>query len=137
MLIAFVAYPWIIDFLLHPYKDLVEARPNSSITGGQLLQTDPLEGFGVRMKTSAYAGIALAMPVILWQMWKFVTPGLYPNGEPLGRAVRAQRAGAVRPGRRRWPTSPCPGRSSSWSTSPATTSSRPSRPASTSSWSPT
>jgi sec-independent protein translocase protein TatC len=79
MLVAFLAYPWIIDFLLHPYKELVDARPNSSITGARLLQTDPLEGFGVRMKTSAYAGIALAMPVILWQVWKFVTPGLYPN----------------------------------------------------------
>jgi sec-independent protein translocase protein TatC len=79
MVIAFIAYPWIIDFLLHPYKQLVESRPESSITGGQLLQTDPLEGFGVRMKTSAYAGIALAMPILLWQVWKFVTPGLYDH----------------------------------------------------------
>jgi sec-independent protein translocase protein TatC len=79
MVIAFVAYPWIIDILIHPYKELVQARPNSSISEGRLLQTDPLEGFGVRMKTAAYAGIGLAMPVILWQVWKFVTPGLYPN----------------------------------------------------------
>ena len=79
MVVAFIAYPWIIDFLLHPYKQLVESRPESSITGGQLLQTDPLEGFGVRMKTSAYSGIALAMPILLWQVWKFVTPGLYDH----------------------------------------------------------
>ena len=31
------------------------------------------------MKLSLYAGIALAMPVILWQVWRFVTPGLYPH----------------------------------------------------------
>ncbi len=79
MIIAFIAYPWIIDFLLYPYQQLVESRPETSITGGQLLQTDPLEGFSVRMKTSAYAGIALAMPVLLWQVWKFVTPGLYEH----------------------------------------------------------
>jgi sec-independent protein translocase protein TatC len=77
MLIAFLAYEWIFDFLIHPYREI--ATDNNSLTGGDLLQTDPLEGFGVRMKSSAYAGIALAMPVILWQIWQFVTPGLYPH----------------------------------------------------------
>jgi sec-independent protein translocase protein TatC len=77
MLIAFFAYEWIFDFLIHPYRQI--ANDQNSLTGGDLLQTDPLEGFGVRMKSSAYAGIALAMPVILWQIWQFVTPGLYPH----------------------------------------------------------
>jgi sec-independent protein translocase protein TatC len=79
MLIAFLAYNWIIDILLHPYRDLVNTRPEQAFTGGKLITTDPLEGFGVRIKTAAYAGIGLAMPVILWQVWKFVTPGLYPH----------------------------------------------------------
>jgi sec-independent protein translocase protein TatC len=77
MLVAFLAYQWIFDFLIHPYREIATSK--NSLTGGDLLQTDPLEGFGVRMKSSAYAGIALAMPVILWQIWKFVTPGLYPH----------------------------------------------------------
>lgn len=77
MVVAFVAYEWILDFLLHPYRDI--AAEAESITGGDLLQTDPLEGFAVRVKSSAYVGIALAMPVILWQVWQFVTPGLYPH----------------------------------------------------------
>lgn len=79
MLVAFIAYNWIISILIDPYADLVRARPLSSATAGRLLTTDPLEGFSVRMKTSAYAGIALAMPVLLWQLWRFVTPGLYPH----------------------------------------------------------
>jgi sec-independent protein translocase protein TatC len=79
MLVAFIAYNWIISILIAPYADLVRARPLSSATAGRLLTTDPLEGFSVRMKTSAYAGIALAMPVLLWQLWRFVTPGLYPH----------------------------------------------------------
>ncbi|HKE73946.1 MAG TPA: twin-arginine translocase subunit TatC [Acidimicrobiales bacterium] len=79
MLVGFLLYNWVFDFLLQPYKDLVRANPDTSATGGKLLQIDPLEGFGIRMKTSAYTGIALAMPVLLWQIWRFVTPGLYPN----------------------------------------------------------
>ena len=31
------------------------------------------------MKLALYGGIAIAMPVILWQIWRFVTPGLYDH----------------------------------------------------------
>ncbi|HEX8802550.1 MAG TPA: twin-arginine translocase subunit TatC [Acidimicrobiales bacterium] len=77
MLLGFLLYPWIFDILVKPYEDV--ANPANSITGGQLLQTEPLEGFGIRMKTAGYAGVAFAMPVILWQLWRFVSPGLYPK----------------------------------------------------------
>lgn len=43
----------------------------------RLLVTDPLEGFGVRIKIAGYGGVALAMPVVLWQEWQFIAPGLY------------------------------------------------------------
>jgi sec-independent protein translocase protein TatC len=79
MIIGFIAYDWVIDILLNPYKQVVRQDPSSSAIGENLLATDPLEGFSVRMKTSTYAGIGLAMPVILWQIWKFVTPGLYEH----------------------------------------------------------
>jgi sec-independent protein translocase protein TatC len=77
MVVAFVLYEYIFDFLIAPYEDI--ANSDNSLTEGKLLQIDPLEGFGVRMKLSMYAGIALAMPVILWQIWRFVTPGLYAH----------------------------------------------------------
>ena len=41
--------------------------------------TDPLEGFAVRMKVTGYGGLVLALPVVLWQLWRFITPGLYDN----------------------------------------------------------
>jgi sec-independent protein translocase protein TatC len=31
------------------------------------------------MKLSLYGGIFFAMPVILWQLWRFITPGLYAH----------------------------------------------------------
>jgi sec-independent protein translocase protein TatC len=44
-----------------------------------LLVTNPLEGFGLRTTIALYGGIALAMPVILWQAWRFIAPGLYKH----------------------------------------------------------
>ena len=79
MALAFALYEPIYDFLIQPYVELAEARDLGVDDSGKLLVTDPLEGFGIRMKTSLYAGIAIAMPVILWQVWRFVTPGLYPH----------------------------------------------------------
>jgi len=77
MLISFMLYNWIFGILIAPYEDI--ANSTTSITEGRLLQVDPLEGFGIRMKLALYGGIAIAMPVILWQIWRFVTPGLYPH----------------------------------------------------------
>jgi sec-independent protein translocase protein TatC len=70
---AWFLYPQIYEILLEPYCDLQGAEVDSC----QLLQTEPLEGFSVRLKIAGYGGIALAMPVLLWQVWRFVTPGLY------------------------------------------------------------
>jgi sec-independent protein translocase protein TatC len=67
-------YPAVFRFLLHPYNEIAA----QSITGGKsLIATSPLEGFAIRIKLTAYVAIALAMPVILWQIWQFVSPGLY------------------------------------------------------------
>jgi sec-independent protein translocase protein TatC len=33
----------------------------------------------IRVEVAVYGGLFLASPVILWQVWRFVTPGLYPN----------------------------------------------------------
>lgn len=78
MLIAFLLYDPIFAILIDPYEEIANSR--NTISGdGRLLQVDPLEGFGIRMKLALYGGIAIAMPVILWQLWRFVTPGLYAH----------------------------------------------------------
>jgi sec-independent protein translocase protein TatC len=77
VLAGFILYQQIFDVLIQPYRDI--ADNHQTLTGGRLLQTDPLEGFSIRMRTSLYAGIAFAMPVLLWQIWRFVSPGLYAN----------------------------------------------------------
>ncbi len=77
MIAAFLLYDQIFAILIAPYEDI--ANSTTSLTGGRLLQVDPLEGFGIRMKLALYGGIGIAMPVILWQIWQFVTPGLYDH----------------------------------------------------------
>jgi sec-independent protein translocase protein TatC len=68
---GFFVYPYMWTFLIEPYK---AARP-----GVQIIIPGVAEGFTLRMQASLYVGIALAMPVILWQIWRFVTPGLYAH----------------------------------------------------------
>lgn len=70
-IVAFILYERILDFLIGPYTD---------ITGKEtLLVTDPLEGFTTRLKIAGFGGLALASPVVLWEFWQFVTPGLHKN----------------------------------------------------------
>lgn len=44
--------------------------------GGELIQLTVGEAFGVRIQLALMSGVALAMPVILFEVWAFVTPGL-------------------------------------------------------------
>jgi len=75
-LVAWFLYQPILDLLLGPLR---EAAPAGSNLAEKLLTTDPLEPFTVRIKITTYAAIMLAMPMILWQIWQFVSPGLYSN----------------------------------------------------------
>lgn len=46
---------------------------------GRLVVTTALEPFALYVKVSIYAALALAVPFILWQIWGFISPGLYPH----------------------------------------------------------
>jgi sec-independent protein translocase protein TatC len=43
----------------------------------------PLEPFFVQMKISLITGLALAFPIILYQLWLFLAPALYPKERKL------------------------------------------------------
>ncbi len=45
----------------------------------KLIVTTALEPFSLYIKVSLYAAICLSIPFLLWQVWAFVSPGLYPH----------------------------------------------------------
>ena len=48
------------------------------IFGGVLQAIAPTEIFFTYLKCAVLAGFVFALPVIFWQIWRFVAPGLYP-----------------------------------------------------------
>ncbi|MFN3762018.1 MAG: twin-arginine translocase subunit TatC [Anaerolineae bacterium] len=53
------------------------ARPVGGLE--KLEAIEVTENLGVFMRVALLGGVLLAMPVIVYQVWRFVTPGLYPH----------------------------------------------------------
>ncbi len=51
----------------------------SSGQNDKLIVTTALESFSLYVKVSLYAAICVSVPFLLWQIWGFVSPGLYPH----------------------------------------------------------
>jgi sec-independent protein translocase protein TatC len=79
-IVAWFLYQPILNVLLGP----LEATAPDEIGTGAFLSTEPLQPFQTRIKITTYTAIALAMPVVLWQIWRFVAPGLYENERKYG-----------------------------------------------------
>ncbi|MHB8718336.1 MAG: twin-arginine translocase subunit TatC [Candidatus Dormibacteria bacterium] len=74
--VAFIFHAQLFAFLLRPLTDVL-GKTNNHITSTAIF-TSPTEGLTIPIKISAIAGLIGAMPVILWQLWTFVAPGLRP-----------------------------------------------------------
>jgi sec-independent protein translocase protein TatC len=69
--------PSLSQLILGPYCQLppsVRFSPNGQC---QLLQTQPFEAFLINFKIGVAAGMVLTAPLWLYQVWAFITPGLY------------------------------------------------------------
>jgi sec-independent protein translocase protein TatC len=74
--VAFAFHHELLRVITHPYCRLPEHY--RAITGRcTLVVGGVLDPFTVTLRLSLYAGLMLSAPVWLWQLWRFVTPGLY------------------------------------------------------------
>ena len=70
-IVGFILYNQILEILLRPYTE---------VTGKtEFVFFDPLEAFATRLKVAAWSGAFIASPVVLWQLWRFITPGLHKS----------------------------------------------------------
>lgn len=80
VLLVFVClFPWASDLytlLAHP---LLARLPK----GGQMIATDVTTPFFVPLKVALMAAFLIALPYVLYQIWRFVAPGLYAHEKRL------------------------------------------------------
>lgn len=75
-LVCFAFWQPILAWMIAPLKAILPEGSNVIFTGVQ-------EPFFTAMKVAFFAGFILALPVIFWQFWLFVAPGLYDNEKKL------------------------------------------------------
>jgi len=54
-------------------------RPLAQVPSGKMIVLGPLEMFITYIKLAVMAGLMASAPFLLWQLWQFVAPGLYPS----------------------------------------------------------
>lgn len=64
----------VLSLLIKPYNDAIVylQKPNAQ----KLIFLSPTGGFMIRIKLSVFMGLLLSLPVIFYQLWQFVVPGL-------------------------------------------------------------
>ena len=72
-----IAWNWREEVFLMLLEPLKIAAAGSS--DGQIYHRDITESFFVLLKTSLFSGVIIAIPVIMYQIWLFIAPGLYAN----------------------------------------------------------
>ena len=71
-ILAFIYYEPVLTWVTQP---LTDALPD----GGKTTTHQVGGVFFIALKVSFFAAIVFALPVILWQIWLFIAPGLYDN----------------------------------------------------------
>ena len=72
-IVVFIFSDNLINWLKDPYCDAIEA------TDCKLIYTNVLDGFVTRLAVAGYGGFVVAFPVVITQVWRFVSPGLQPK----------------------------------------------------------
>lgn len=72
-LLGYLIWEWLFNFLSIPMCEALAARGQQC----QFILVKLQEGFFVAIKIAIWGGFAMAFPVITFQLWRFIAPGLY------------------------------------------------------------
>lgn len=75
--VAFIFAGPLYFFLVTPFRAAAETVRGADAETIKLIYTAPLEFFFVKVKLALFGGVVLAFPVIAYQTYAFVAPGLY------------------------------------------------------------
>lgn len=78
MIVGWIFYPQLFAILSAPFEDVVEQARAEGRTV-ILALTGVADPFVLQLQVAAVAGLLLSSPVWLYQIWRFVTPGLHRN----------------------------------------------------------
>ena len=76
VLASFAFINHIVNFILKPTQQVLPP-------GSRMIYTQPGEAFGLYIQISLIAGVVLAAPWIMYQVWLFIAPGLYAKEKKL------------------------------------------------------
>jgi sec-independent protein translocase protein TatC len=69
---CFAVYEPILDWMMVPVEEVLPA-------GSKMVAIEVQETFFTALKVAFFSGFLISLPVIFWQMWLFMAPGLYDN----------------------------------------------------------
>ncbi len=70
--VMFTFWQPILDWMILPLKQVLP-------DGSKVIFTKVQEPFFTALKVSFFTGFLAALPIIFWQIWLFIAPGLYEN----------------------------------------------------------
>ena len=84
MILAFVFVRQFFQVLVAPTVAGIREATKRDV---QFIATSPTEGFWVMMKLAMVGGVLVAAPLVFWELWKFVAPGLYKKEKKIALMV--------------------------------------------------
>jgi sec-independent protein translocase protein TatC len=81
--VGWFLYPHFMNLITAPYCDYLAAHPEQALATKvptsadcTLFITGPIDATLVKIKVVVFLGLVVALPVVLYQLWAFVAPGL-------------------------------------------------------------
>jgi sec-independent protein translocase protein TatC len=82
-LLALVGGILVACIFLRQLREFVLGPMQAALGTTKLVYTEPTEGMMLWVKIALIAGVLIASPAILWQVWQFIAPGLYVHEKKL------------------------------------------------------